>query len=83
MGVELFHGTAPETWAIVQADGLLPMRRQFAGMTDEELRALVSLDDAKMLNAMYRGVGPAVPNNATAPVRVDLSQLVIDAWSRK
>lgn len=29
----LFHGTAPETWAVVQAVGLLPMRRQFVHLS--------------------------------------------------
>lgn len=56
---------------------------RLAGMTDEQLRGLASLNDAKTLNAMYRAAGPSVPNNATAPLRVKLSQQVIDAWGRK
>ncbi|WP_426297762.1 RNA 2'-phosphotransferase [Arthrobacter sp. R-11] len=38
----LFHGTAPETWTLIQADGLLPMRRQFVHMSvDRETATLV------------------------------------------
>jgi putative RNA 2'-phosphotransferase len=29
----LFHGTAPQTWAVIQADGLLPMGRQFVHLS--------------------------------------------------
>lgn len=61
----------------------LPSADRLAGMSDAELRALASLDDARMLNAMYKGAGPAVPGNKTAPIRIQLSQQVIDAWRRK
>lgn len=37
----LFHGTAPETWAVVQADGLLPMRRQFVHLSVDRETALM------------------------------------------
>lgn len=38
----LFHGTAPETWAVVQVDGLLPMGRQFVHLSvDRETATLV------------------------------------------
>jgi putative RNA 2'-phosphotransferase len=29
----LFHGTAPDTWAVIGIDGLLPMRRQFVHLS--------------------------------------------------
>lgn len=29
----LFHGTAPETWAVIKVDGLLPMGRQFVHLS--------------------------------------------------
>jgi putative RNA 2'-phosphotransferase len=29
----LFHGTAPQTWAVIEADGLLPMGRQFVHLS--------------------------------------------------
>ncbi|MEZ0579279.1 RNA 2'-phosphotransferase [Nocardioides sp. MH1] len=29
----LFHGTAPETWKVIQSDGLRPMRRQFVHLS--------------------------------------------------
>lgn len=38
----LFHGTAPETWAEIQVDGLLPMRRQFVHLSvDRETAVMV------------------------------------------
>lgn len=38
----LFHGTAPEAWAAVEVDGLLPMRRQFVHLSvDRETAVLV------------------------------------------
>lgn len=38
----LFHGTAPETWAVIQVDGLLPMGRQFVHLSmDRETATLV------------------------------------------
>jgi putative RNA 2'-phosphotransferase len=38
----LFHGTAPQTWAEISADGLLPMGRQFVHLSvDRETAASV------------------------------------------
>jgi putative RNA 2'-phosphotransferase len=38
----LFHGTAPETWVVIEVDGLLPMRRQFVHLSvDRETATLV------------------------------------------
>jgi putative RNA 2'-phosphotransferase len=31
--LRLFHGTAPQTWAVIKADGLLPMGRQFVHLS--------------------------------------------------
>jgi putative RNA 2'-phosphotransferase len=36
----LFHGTAPETWSVIQADGLRPMRRQFVHLSANRETAL-------------------------------------------
>ncbi len=36
----LFHGTAPETWAAIRVDGLLPMRRQFVHLSVDRETAL-------------------------------------------
>ena len=30
---QLFHGTAPQTWPTIEADGLLPMRRQLVHLS--------------------------------------------------
>lgn len=38
---QLFHGTAPETWAVIQVDGLLPMRRQFVHLSVDRETALM------------------------------------------
>jgi hypothetical protein len=75
-------GTVRDVGSQIWGNGL-PSATRLSGMTDAELRGLASLDDAKMLNAMYRGAQASVPNNATAPIRVQLSQQVIDAWGRK
>lgn len=75
-------GTVRDVGSQIWGNGL-PSATRLSGMTDEELRGLASLDDAKTLNAMYRGAQASVPNNATAPIRVQLSQQVIDAWGRK
>lgn len=32
---QLFHGTAPETWTVIQTDGLRPMQRQFVHLSVE------------------------------------------------
>ncbi|GAA1549804.1 RNA 2'-phosphotransferase [Nocardioides humi] len=37
----LFHGTAPETWAVIQAEGLAPMRRQFVHLSVDRETALM------------------------------------------
>lgn len=57
-----------------------PARDRLDGLTKKERRSLASLEDAIMLNAMYKAAGPGVPNNKTAPLRVELSQKIIDAW---
>ena len=36
----LFHGTAPETWAVIEVDGLLPMGRQFVHLSVDRETAL-------------------------------------------
>ncbi|MBW9210520.1 RNA 2'-phosphotransferase [Mumia sp. zg.B21] len=38
---QLFHGTAPETWDVVQGDGLRPMRRQFVHLSMDRETALM------------------------------------------
>lgn len=39
---QLFHGTAPATWTVIQTDGLRPMRRQFVHMSvDRETAVMV------------------------------------------
>lgn len=37
----LFHGTAPETWALIEANGLLPMRRQFVHLSVDRQTAVL------------------------------------------
>lgn len=37
----LFHGTAPDAWAMIQIDGLLPMRRQFVHLSVDRETALM------------------------------------------
>lgn len=38
----LFHGTSPDTWAVIEEDGLLPMGRQFVHLSvDRETAMLV------------------------------------------
>lgn len=37
----LYHGTAPETWAVIQASGLLPMGRQFVHLSVDRETALM------------------------------------------
>lgn len=37
----LFHGTAPDAWAMIQIDGLLPMRRQFVRILVDRETALM------------------------------------------
>jgi putative RNA 2'-phosphotransferase len=40
----LFHGTAPETWVVIEVDGLLPMGRQFVHLSvDRETATSVGL----------------------------------------
>lgn len=38
--VRLFHGTSPETWAVIQVDGLLPMGRQFVHLSADRETAM-------------------------------------------
>jgi len=60
-----------------------PSLDRLAGMTDEQLRGLASLEDAQVLPRYYSQAVTDRPNNATALVRVHLSQQVIDAWERR
>ncbi|MEJ3749675.1 polymorphic toxin-type HINT domain-containing protein [Actinomycetes bacterium KLBMP 9797] len=60
-----------------------PSADRLAGMSNEQLRGLASLEDAKVLNAVYADAAAKIPSNQTAPVRVDLTQQVIDAWGSK
>jgi RHS repeat-associated protein len=57
-----------------------PAADKLAGKTAEELRGLASLEDAQTLNAMYSQAAGAITSNETAPVRVTLTQQIIDAW---
>lgn len=49
-------------------------------MTQEQIRGVASLDDAQALNQMYSEAADAIPSNKTAPIRVQLTQQIIDAW---
>ena len=58
----------------------LPSAERLAGMTGEELRGIASLEDAQVLNEMYKTAQAAIPSNDTAKIRVILTQQIIDAW---
>jgi hypothetical protein len=58
----------------------LPSADRLAGLSAAELRALASLEDAQMLRAMYSDAASRLASNATAPARVALVDLIIDAY---
>lgn len=37
----LFHGTSPDTWAVIEVDGLLPMGRQFVHLSIDRATAVL------------------------------------------
>lgn len=51
-------------------------------MTDVQLRGLASLEDARVLKALYADAAAKIASNKTAPIRVQLTQQIIDAWGR-
>jgi hypothetical protein len=58
----------------------LPSAERLAGMSQAELRGLASFDDAMMLRAMYPDASSTIATNATAPVRVQLIQQILNAY---
>ena len=58
----------------------LPSAERLAGMSQAELRGLASFDDAMMLRAMYTDASSKIATNATAPVRVQLIQQILNAY---
>lgn len=62
----LFHGTAPETWPSIQADGLLPMSRQYVHLSvDRETATLVG--QRKSSNPVILVVDAAAASLAGTP----------------
>lgn len=51
----LFHGTAPETWAVIQGSALLPMHRQFVHLSADR-RTAISVGQRKSANPVILAV---------------------------
>ena len=59
----LFHGTAPETWAVIEVEGLLPMRRQFVHLSVDRETA-VSVGRRKSTSPVVLAVDAAAAGSA-------------------
>jgi putative RNA 2'-phosphotransferase len=59
----LFHGTAPETWAEIQVDGLLPMGRQFVHLSVDR-KAAMSVGRRKSASPVVLSVDAAAAASA-------------------
>ncbi|WP_052720040.1 polymorphic toxin-type HINT domain-containing protein [Actinoplanes rectilineatus] len=74
-------GTVVEVGRKIWGNGK-PAADRLDGLTDDQLRAIVSKEDVTILHELYKDAMVKIPSNKTAPARVDLTKKILDAWDR-